>query len=287
FRWSMDSQNSPGGVYFILLGLSQYPQAQNIFCLLLMCFIFTLFRNSLLLLLFCQDPQLHTPMYFFLSNLSFLNVCYTSSSMPEALVNSFMKLCVVECLLLVIMAYDCHMAISNPLCYSVHMEPWLCGLLARSSWTEAFLLTLVPVLTMLLGFCGHQVINLFSHELLVLLKLACSDLQLYESFMVGTSALTLLAPFAFIMASYGQILACCAVEGHGKAFSMCSLHLTVVALFYGPAISMYMLSQDKNTQDKDKIISMSYSILPMMNPLIYSLCNKEVKGTFRQLMGEK
>eukprot|EP00071_Canis_lupus_P044903 XP_022278460.1 olfactory receptor 13H1-like [Canis lupus familiaris] len=160
---------------------------------------------------------------------------------------------VVECLLMATVAYDHCVAIVDPLCYSRHMGPWLCSLLAGTSWSVVFLLTTVPVLTMPLEFCVHQVINHLSCELLALLKLACSHLQFYESLMVGTSALTLLAPFAFIVASYRRILVSVlrlrSAGGHAKAFSTCGSHLTVVALFYGTAIFMYMMPQDKIIHD--------------------------------------
>lgn len=307
----MDSRNSTQEIYFVLLGLSRYPRAQTTFCcLLLLSYIVTLLGNSLILLLIRSDPRLHTPMYFFLSNLSFLDVCYTTSSVPQVLINCLVAtpvislgqcmaqmavglyLGVVECLLLAAMAYDRCVAIVDPLRYATHMGPRLCSLLAGASWTAAFLLTVVPVLTMPWEFCGHHVINHFSCELLALLKLACSDLQVYESLMVGTSALTLLAPFAFIVASYGRILVAVlrmrSTEGHSKAFSTCGSHLTVVALFYGTAISMYMMPQDKIMHDRDKIISTAYGALtPMMNPLIYSLRNKDMKGAFWRLLGRK
>ncbi|KAM6223188.1 olfactory receptor 13H1-like [Rhynchocyon petersi] len=307
----MDIRNSTDGIYFILLGLSQYPRAQTVFfCLLLMSYLVILFGNGLILILICYDSRLHTPMYFFLSNLSFLDLCYTSSNVPQILINCLVNvpiislgqclaqmvvglyLGVVECLLLAAMAYDRSVAIGDPLRYSVRMGPRVCGLLAGTSWTAAFLLTVVPVLTMPLEFCGRQVINHFSCELLALLKLACSDLRLYESLMVGTSALTLLAPFAFIVASYGRILAAVlrmkSTEGRGKAFSTCGSHLTVVILFYGTAIAMYMMPQDKTSHDRDKLISISYgAFTPMMNPLIYSLRNKDMKGAFRKFFGKK
>lgn len=172
------------------------------------------------------------------------------------------------------------------------MGPRMCCLLAGTLWTAAFLLTVVPMLTMPLEFCGHYVINHFSCELLALLKLICSDLHFYESLMVGTSALTLLAPCAFIVGSYRRILVVMllmhSAEGRGKAFSTCGSHLTVVALFYGTAISMYMTPQNKTLSDRDKIVSMSYRVLtPMLNPFIYSLRNKDMKGAFRRLLGKQ
>ncbi|XP_034506251.1 olfactory receptor 13H1 [Ailuropoda melanoleuca] len=280
FGRGVDGQNSTE-VSFVLLGLSQYPRAQTaFFCLLLLSYTITLLGNGLILLLICSDRRLHTPMYFFLSNLSFLDMV--------------VGLClgVVECLLLAAMAYDRCVAIVDPLRYPVRMGSRLCSLLAGTSRTAAFLLTVVPVMTMPLEFCGRQFINHFSCEFLALLKLACSDPQFYESLMVGTSALTLLALFAFIVASYGRILVAVlrmrSTEGHGKVFSTCGSHLTVVVLFYGSAIAMYVMPQDKIIRDRDKIISISYGVLtPMMNPLIYSLRNKDVKGALRRLLRRK
>ncbi|XP_036598668.1 olfactory receptor 13H1-like [Trichosurus vulpecula] len=307
----MDRRNSTAVTYFILVGLSEYPRAQVIFfCLLLVSYLVTLLGNSLILLLIHYDPQLHTPMYFFLSNLSFLDICFTSSIVPQMLINCMVRipiislseclaqmcvllyLGVVECLLLAIVAYDRFVAISDPLHYTAKMRPQLCVQLAVVPWFISFLLAVVPVLTMPLDFCGHYTINHFSCELLAILKLACNDLKFYELLMMATSSLTLLVPFTFILASYacilGAVLKMRSADGRRKAFSTCSSHLTVVVVFYGTAISMYMMPQDKASRDEDKIISMLYCIVtPMLNPIIYSLRNKDVKGAFRKLMGRK
>ncbi|XP_068944367.1 olfactory receptor 13H1-like [Petaurus breviceps papuanus] len=307
----MDRRNVTAVTYFILVGLSEYPRAQVIFfCLLLLSYLVTLLGNSLILLLIHYDSQLHTPMYFFLSNLSFLDICFTSSIVPQMLINCLVRvptislseclaqmcvllyLGVVECLLLAIMAYDRFVAISDPLHYSVKMRPQLCVQLAVVPWFISFLLAVIPVLTMPLDFCGHYIINHFSCELLAILKLACNDLKFYELLMMATSSLTLLVPFTFILASYARILGAVlkmrSADGRRKAFSTCSSHLTVVIVFYGTAISMYMMPQDKASRDEDKIISMLYCIVtPMLNPIIYSLRNKDVKGALRKLMEGK
>ncbi|XP_043849890.1 olfactory receptor 13H1-like [Dromiciops gliroides] len=307
----MDGRNTTAVTYFILIGLSEYPRAQVIFlCLLLVSYLVTLLGNVLILFLIHYDSRLQTPMYFFLSNLSFLDICYTSASVPQMIINCLVRipiislgqclaqmcavlyLGVVECLLLAVMAYDRCVAIGDPLRYSVRMGPQLCAQLAGASWVSAFLLTVVPVLTMPLEFCGHHIINHFSCELLAILKLACNDLRVYELLIMVTSSLTLLAPFALILASYGRILGAVlkmrSAEGRKKAFSTCSSHLTVVIIFYGTAISMYMMPQDKASRDRDKIISMLYGVVtPMLNPLIYSLRNKDVKGALQKLLGEK
>ncbi|XP_044522664.1 olfactory receptor 13H1-like [Gracilinanus agilis] len=307
----MDRRNGTDVTYFILVGLSEYPRAQLIlFCILLVAYIVTLLGNSLILFLIHYDPQLHTPMYFFLSNLSFLDICYTSSTVPQMLINClvrtpiislmecFAQMCillylgVVECLFLAIMAYDRFVAISDPLHYAVKMGPQLCLQLAVVPWFISFIIAVVPVLTMPLEFCGHYIIKHFSCELLAIIKLACNDLKFFEMLMMATSSLTLLLPFTFILVSYGHILVAVlkmrSADGRKKAFSTCSSHLTVVVIFYGTAISTYMMPQDKVSRDKDKIIFMMYCIVtPMLNPIIYSLRNKDVKGALRKLIGKK
>lgn len=187
----MRGANQSSVCEFLLLGLSRQPrrQQQLLFLLFLGMYLATVLGNLLILLAISLDARLHRPMYFFLSNLSFLDVCYTSSSVPQVFINCLVALpiislgpClaqmatglylgVVECLLLAAMAYDRSLAIGDPLRYSVRMGPRLCGLLARTSWTAAFLLTVVPVMTMPLEFCGHQVI-----KLLVLSSWSCSSL---------------------------------------------------------------------------------------------------------------
>ncbi|XP_074048891.1 olfactory receptor 13H1-like [Macrotis lagotis] len=307
----MERRNGTDVTYFVLVGFSEYPRVQVIFfCVLLLSYLITLLGNSLILLLIYYDSQLHTPMYFFLSNLSFLDICYTSTIVPQMLINCLVKvptislgeclaqmcillyLGVVECLLLAIMAYDRVVAISDPLHYAVKMGPQLCVQLATIPWVISFLLSVVPVMTMPLDFCGHYVINHFSCELLAILKLACNDLKFYELLMLATSSLTLLVPFTFILASYARILGAVlkmhSADGRKKAFSTCSSHLTVVVVFYGTAISMYMMPQDKVNRDEDKIFFLFYCIVtPMLNPIIYSLRNKDVKGALRKLLGKK
>ncbi|XP_074153755.1 olfactory receptor 13H1-like [Sminthopsis crassicaudata] len=307
----MDGRNHTAVTYFILIGLSEYPRAQIIFfCLLLLSYLVTLLGNVLILFLIHYDSRLHTPMYFFLSNLSFLDICYTSASVPQMIINCLVRipvisfgqclaqmcaglyLGVVECLLLAVMAYDRCIAIGDPLRYSVRMSPQLCIQLSVGSWVSAFLLTVIPTLTTPLEFCGQHIINHFSCELLAVIKIACNDLRYNEYFMMASSFLTLLAPFVFILASYGRILRAVlkmnSTKGRKKAFSTCSSHLTVVIIFYGTAISMYMMPQDKASRDRDKIISMLYGVVtPMLNPLIYSLRNKDVKGALQKLCGEK
>ncbi|XP_074048879.1 olfactory receptor 13H1-like [Macrotis lagotis] len=307
----MDGRNSTAVTYFILVGLSEHPRAQIIFfCMILVSYLVILLGNSLILFLIHYDSRLHTPMYFFLSNLSFLDICYTSSIAPQMIINCLARiptislgeclaqmcislyLGVVECLLLAVMAYDRCVAIGDPLRYSVRMSCQLCTLLAVCTWVSAFLVTVVPTLAIPLEFCGYHIINHFFCEILAMNKIACNDLWLMKLLMVVTSSLTLLVPFAFILVSYGRILGAVlkihSAEGRKKAFSTCSSHLTVVVVFYGTAIAMYLIPQDKTSGEVDKFASLLYGIMaPMLNPLIYSLRNKDVKGALQKLWGEK
>ncbi|XP_068944369.1 olfactory receptor 13H1-like [Petaurus breviceps papuanus] len=306
----MDGRNNTAVTYFILVGLSEHPRAQVIFfCLLLVSYLVILLGNSLILFLVQYDSRLHTPMYFFLSNLSFLDICFTSSSIPQMIINCLIRmpvisagecmaqmctllyLGVVECLLLAVMAYDRCIAISDPLRYTVRMANQVCIQLAGFSWVLAFLLSVVPTLASPLELCSH-IVNHFFCEVLAMIKLACNDLEFNKLLMMATSSLTLLAPFVFILASYGRILGAVlkirSAEGRKKAFSTCSSHLTVVSIFYGTAIAMYMTPQDKTSREQDKLASLLYGVVtPMLNPLIYSLRNKDIKKALRKLLGEK
>ncbi|XP_043846740.1 olfactory receptor 13H1-like [Dromiciops gliroides] len=306
----MEGRNNTAMTYFILVGLSGHPRAQVIlFCLLLVSYLIILLGNSLILFLVQYDSRLHNPMYFFLSNLSFLDICFTSASIPQMIINCLVRmpvisagqcvaqlcallyLVVVECLLLAVMAYDRCIAISDPLRYPVRMHNQFCIQLSALSWVLAFFFSIVPTVAMPLELCSN-IINHFFCEVLAVIKLACSDLQLNELVMMATSSLTLLVPFVFILASYGRILGAVlkirSTEGRKKAFSTCSSHLTVVVIFYGTAMAMYMMPQDKTSRDQDKLVSLLYGVVtPMLNPLIYSLRNKDVKEALRKLQGEK
>uniref|UniRef100_G1PYK0 Olfactory receptor family 13 subfamily H member 1 n=2 Tax=Myotis lucifugus TaxID=59463 RepID=G1PYK0_MYOLU len=238
----------------------------------------------------------HTPMYFFLSNLSFLDLCYGTVSMPQALLHCFSThpylsyprcltqmsvsffLATAECLLLAVMAYDRVVAISNPLRYSMVMNGPVCVWLAATSWGASLVLTTMVTLSLHLHFCGTNVINHFVCEILSLLKLPCSDTSFNELMILITGIFTLMLPFGFILLSYVQIatvvLKIHSAQGMLKALSTCGSHLTVVTIFYGAAISTYMKPQSKSSPDLDKFISVFYGALtPMLNPLIYSLRN--------------
>uniref|UniRef100_F6XXH2 Olfactory receptor n=2 Tax=Monodelphis domestica TaxID=13616 RepID=F6XXH2_MONDO len=296
---------------FILVGFSQKPHVQVAFFTGLLCFyIFTVWGNSLIITVIQRDTQLHTPMYFFLSNLSFLDICYTTSWEPYVLAQCFkdfptisytscyaqmtisLFLGMTECLLLAIMAYDRFVAISNPLRYTVIMSNQVCLQMAVGTWAGAFLLSVMPIVAIPAQYCGHNVINHFTCEIQALLKLVCSDTPMSLILGLVISTFTLPLPFTFILISYIRIVAAVlrirSTEARLKAFSTCGSHLTVVTIFYGTAIYMYLKPQSKESQDQDKVISILYgAVTPMLNPLIYTLRNKDVKGALRKLIGGK
>ncbi|KAM5195843.1 olfactory receptor 13H1 [Hipposideros larvatus] len=307
----MAMDNATAVLGFLLIGISNYPEWRvTFFTLVLLTYLSTLLGNGLIIVLIRIDPHLHTPMYFFLSNLSFLDLCYGTVSMPQALVHCFsthpylsypqcltqmsvsLFLATAECLLLAVMAYDRMVAISNPLRYSVIMNGPVCGWLAASSWGASLVLTAMLIISLHLRFCGANVINHFVCEILFLLRMACSDTSLNELMILITSIFTLFLPFGFILLSYVQIAAAIlknrSAQGRLKAFSTCGSHLTVVTIFYGAAISMYMKPQSRSSPDQDKFISVLYGALtPMLNPLIYSLRNKDIKEAMRKVMTKR
>ncbi|ELK17647.1 Olfactory receptor 13D1 [Pteropus alecto] len=265
-----------------------------------------LLGNSFLIIICILDSHLHTPMYFFLGNLSFLDICYTSSSIPPMLVMlvserksiSFIG-CIslglgsTECVLLAVMAYDRYVAICNPLRYPIIMNKALYVHMAAWSWIIGCLNSLVQtVLTMVLPFCGNNVIDHLTCEILALLKLICSEITINVLIMTVASIVLLVIPLLLIFISYvfilSSILRINSTEGRKKAFSTCSAHLTVVILFYGSALFMYMKPKSKDTKASDEIIGLSYGVVtPMLNPIIYSLRNKEVKEAVKKILSKQ
>nr|XP_056705753.1 olfactory receptor 13H1-like [Euleptes europaea] len=296
---------------FVLVGLSRQPHVRMaLFMLFLAMYAITVAGNGLIVVLTVVDSHLHTPMYFFLSNLSFIDVCYVTTSVPQMLVHCFkdkaiiplgrcfaqmsisLFLGVAECLLLAIMAYDRFVAICSPLHYTLIMNRKLCIVLAVSLWFSSFLLTIVPFFSMPARLCGQNVVNHFVCEVQAVLKLACSDTHANGLSMLITSVFTLLFPFAFILLTYGRIglavLRIRSAQGRGKALSTCGSHLVVVGIFYGTALAAYLKPQAKTFTNRDKIVAVFYVVVtPMLNPLIYSLRNRDVKGAFWRLIGRK
>ncbi|XP_011856003.1 PREDICTED: olfactory receptor 2S2-like [Mandrillus leucophaeus] len=303
---------------FILLALSAHPKLEKtFFALILLMYLVILLGNGVLILVTILDSRLDTPMYFFLRNLSFLDICYTTSSVPLIL-DSFLtprktisfSACVVqmflsfamgatECVLLSLMAFDRYVAICNPLRYPVVMSKAAYVPMAVGSWTAGITNSVVQTsLAMRLPFCGDNVINHFTCEILAVLKLACADISINVISMVVANMIFLALPVLFIFVSYVFIIATIlripSAEGRRKAFSTCSAHLTVVIVFYGTILFMYgkPKSKDPLGADKqdlaDKLISLFYGVVtPMLNPIIYSLRNKDVKAAVRNLMAQK
>ncbi|XP_011286857.1 LOW QUALITY PROTEIN: olfactory receptor 13C7-like [Neofelis nebulosa] len=303
---------------FILLGLSAHPKLEKtFFVLILLMYLVILLGNGVLILVTVSVSRLHTPMYFFLGNLSFLDICYTTSSVPLIL-DSFLtprktvpfSACAVqmflsfamgatECVLLGMMAFDRYVAICNPLRYPVVMSKAVYVPMAASSWAAGSTTAMVQTsLAMRLPFCGDNVINHFTCEILAVLKLACADISINVISMAVANVIFLGVPVLFIFISYifilTTILRIPSAEGRKKAFSTCSAHLTVVVVFYGTILFMYgkPKSKDPLGADKqdlsDKLISLFYGVVtPMLNPIIYSLRNKDVKAAVRNLVFQK
>ena len=279
-----------------------------LFGLFSLFYVLTLLGNGVILGLISLDPRLHTPMYFFLSHLAIVDISYASNNVPKMLVNLlnkkntisfvpcimqtflYMAFAHTECLILVVMSHDRYVAICRPLRYSVIMSCRVCTVQAVASWTCGSLLALVHVgLILRLPFCGPHEINHFFCEILSVLKLACADTKLNQVVIFAASVFVLVGPLCLVLGSYARILAAIlriqSAEGRRKAFSTCSSHLCVVGLFFGSAIIMYMAPKSRHPEEQQKILSLFYSLFnPMLNPLIYSLRNKEVKSAFRRVL---
>ncbi|XP_075125795.1 olfactory receptor 13H1-like [Leptodactylus fuscus] len=303
----MDLRNQTVLTEFVLTGFSQSLQTRIfLFILFVFFYVLTIFGNCFLIFTVVVSPQIHTPMYYFLSNLSFLDLCYSSNSLPRMLHDVFSKkrrisvtgcltqmyiglfLGGTECILLAVMAYDRYIAICFPLYYTVIMSWRVCHCITVVMWVGSFLFSTVPTMARPLIFCNEYRINHFACEILVLLELACGDLSFYKITIVIISFFTLLSPFIFIVVSYiciiVSILNIRSAEGRSKAFSTCASHLTVVLMFYGTSITMYM-GHTQSFSSNLKYISLIYGVLtPVLNPMIYSLKNAEVKQAFRKIL---
>ncbi|XP_074136641.1 olfactory receptor 13C3-like [Sminthopsis crassicaudata] len=304
----MNEANQTVVLEFILLGLSKHHNVEIVlFVLCLGIYLVILLGNSSLILLSFLDSNLHTPMYFFLSNLSFVDIVGTSSFVPLMLVNllsvrktiSFSGCALqmylthalggTECVLLAMMAYDRYVAICNPLRYTIIMKMRVCVQLAILSWIVGSVNSLLQtILALRLPFCGNNIIDHFYCEILAVLKLICVDISLNTFVMMVAVVLITIIPVLLIFISYMFILVTIlrvnSVEGRKKAFSTCSAHLTVVIIFFGTLLFMYSKPKAKDS-DLDKLIALFYSaVTSMLNPIIYSLRNKEVKAAVKKVM---
>ncbi|XP_058397089.1 olfactory receptor 4S2-like [Diceros bicornis minor] len=294
---------------FIFLGLSQDPRMQLIlFALFLLFYIVIMVGNLLILLMVFSDPRLHTPMYFFLSNLSFVDVAYSSATAPK-MIEDFVSEkktisywgCVTqmftfhffgcaEIFVLTVMAFDRYAAICQPLRYTTIMSANACIVLASLSWLgslgHSFVQTL---LTFQLPFCDAQVIDHYFCDVHPVLKLACADTTLVNMLVIANSGLISLGCFLILLASYTVILFILrkwSAESRHKALSTCGSHLTVVTFFFLPCIFIYL--RPSTAFPLDKAVSVFYTtITPMLNPLIYTLRNEDVKNAMKRLWSRK
>ncbi|XP_014382847.1 olfactory receptor 5A1-like [Alligator sinensis] len=287
---------------FILSGLSCDPQLQILlFCVFLVIYLITLAGNAVIMVVIRADTHLHTPMYFFLFHLSFVDICYSSAIVPKMLVNFLRKHKTIsvnacftqtffiflsascETFMLSVMAYDRYAAICNPLHYVRTMNKRVCRQLVSFSWTMGLMDSLVNTIPVLkLHFCGPNKIGHFSCELPPLLTLSCTEAFSNKIIMISSVVVIGLSTFLLMLVSYihivSTILRIHSAEGRRKAFSTCSSHLIVVSLLYVTAFVQYMKSSYVSSLVLDQVFSIQYSILtPMLNPIIYSLKNKEVK----------
>ncbi|XP_075403740.1 putative olfactory receptor 2W6 [Tenrec ecaudatus] len=296
---------------FVFLGLSSQPEIRLIlFIVFLFFYLLTVTGNIIIITIIRVEPHLHTPMYFFLTNLSFLDICYTSTNVPQMLYNMVGKKTIsfsgcatqmyfslsfgmIECVLLGVMAYDRYVAICHPLHYTLIMDQNTCVQLAAISWSSSFLSSMViNLLTLSLPYCGPNILNHFFCEVPSVLRLACTDTSLTELVVFVFSIIIVFIPLLLIVVSYVRILQSVlrmgSAAGRQKALSTCASHLTVVALFYGTAIFMYMRPQSKSSRAGGKIIAVFYTVItPMLNPLIYSLRNQDVKKAFRRAIAKQ
>ncbi|KAM5189691.1 olfactory receptor 7A10-like [Callospermophilus lateralis] len=304
----MELGNDTQHLEFLLLGLAEDPELQPlIFGLFLFMYLVTVLGNLLIILAVISDSHLHTPMYFFLSNLSFVDICFTSTTIPKMLVNIqtqskaisyagcitqihfFVLFVGLDDFLLAVMAYDRYVAICLPLNYMVIMNFRLCGLLVLVSWFVSFLHALLQSLMMLrLSFCTDLEIPHFFCELNQAIHRACSDTFLNDLVIYITAVFLGGGPLAGILYSYYKIVssirAISSAQGKYKGFSTCASHLSVVSLFYGTSLGVYLSSDVAQNSHSIATASVMYTVVtPMLNPFIYSLRNKDIKSALRRL----
>ncbi|KAM6108046.1 olfactory receptor 10A4-like [Pterocles gutturalis] len=297
--------------YFQFLPFSSIPEIQgSLFGLVLLMYLSTLVGNILIIVITTVDVALHSPMYFFLKNLSFLEIGYTTSTIPKMLVKfltqrksisflgraiqmyAFSLLGITECCLLAAMAYDRYVAICHPLHYMTMMSWNVCFLLSAVSWLIGVLVAFgQTTFIFTLPYCGPNRINHFFCDLPPLLKLACVDTYKNEITTYIIAVLFIMIPFLLIIVSYVQILHTIfkmpSASDKRKTFSTCSSHLVVVTLFYGSGIVTYLRPKAHYSSSNNKLLSLSCTLMsPMTNPLIYSLRNKEVKQALKRLIAK-
>ncbi|XP_069068342.1 olfactory receptor 1f45-like [Pleurodeles waltl] len=296
---------------FVLLGLSDHPKSQtSLFVLFLAIYLTSLAGNTIIISVTVLDSKLQTPMYFFLRNFSFVDACFTSTTIPKLLANLLSKKknisfsgCITqlyfflfigntERFLLAVMAYDRYVAICNPLRYSTIMTNKICVVSVVASWVLSSLHSLLySVMASKLPFFGSNVVHHFFCDVPPLLRLSCADTSSYEHVIFIEGSLVVMTTVVAILASYARIISTIlnvpSTAGRWAAFSTCSSHLAVVALFYGTDIFMYFRPSSVYSLNYDRVVSLMYTaVSPMLNPFIYSLRNKEVKGALRKIISK-
>ncbi|XP_006165991.2 putative olfactory receptor 7A2 [Tupaia chinensis] len=297
---------------FLLLGLTEESILQPLLFGLFLCmYLITVCGNLLIILATISDSHLHTPMYFFLSNLSFIDICFTSTTVPKMLMNIqtqsqvitfvgcitqmffYIVFLVLDICLLSVMAYDRYVAICHPLHYTVIMNPWLCGKLVLASWIISVLHSLLHTLMALrLSFCTQVEIPHFFCELNQVIHLACSDTFLNDMVICFAAVLLGGGPLTGILYSYckiaSSIRAISSAQGKYKAFSTCASHLSVVSLFLCTSLGVYLSAGATRSSHSSAVASVMYTVVtPMLNPFIYSLRNKDIKGALKVFFGWK
>ncbi|XP_058998567.1 olfactory receptor 1J4-like isoform X2 [Mustela lutreola] len=305
----MRRENQSSMSEFLLLGLPIRPEQQGVFFFLFLgMYLTTVLGNLLIILLIRLDSHLHTPMYFFLSQLAFTDICFSSVTVPKMLINMhtqdqsipyagcvtqmyfFIFFGCIDNLLLTVMAYDRYVAICHPLHYTTTMREELCIFLLAGSWFLSCASALShTILLAQLFFCANNTIPHFFCDLAALLKLSCSDTSLNEIFIFIVGGLIIILSFIGVLVSYGcigaTILRFPSIKGIYKALSTCGSHLSVVFLFYGTIMDLYFFPSSSNSNDKDIIASVMYTVVtPMLNPFIYSLRNRDMKGAMGKLL---
>nr|XP_055162335.1 LOW QUALITY PROTEIN: olfactory receptor 8B3-like [Nyctereutes procyonoides] len=308
----MAPTNSSFVTEFIVVGLTDLPDLQlPLFCLFLLMYVVTLLGNLGLIILIRLNSHLHTPMYFFLFNLSFIDFCYSSVFTPKMLIHFTSKKNIIsyrgcmtqlyffcffvisECYVLTSMAYDRYVAIYNPLLYNVAMSPNVCSFLMLGSYLMAFSGAMAHTGCMLrLTFCDANTINHYFCDILPLLQLSCTSTYVNELVVFIVVGVNIIVPTVTIFVSYGfilsSILRISSTEGRSKAFSTCSSHIIVVSLFFGSGAFMYLKPSSAGSMDEGKISSVFYTnVVPLMNPFIYSLRNKDIKLALRKIQSRR
>ncbi|XP_036916742.1 olfactory receptor 10A3-like [Sturnira hondurensis] len=308
----MKRQNQSSVVEFILLGFSNFPELQKqLFGIFLVVYLVTLTGNAMIIVIISLEQSLHIPMYFFILNLSVVDLSFNAVIMPEMLVVLSSEKCtitlsgcftqmyflilfgVTECLLLGTMAYDRFAAICHPLSYPMIMNKSVFMKLVMFSWVSGIMVATVQTSWVFsFPFCGPREINHLFCETPPVLELACADTFWFEIYSFTGTILVIMAPFFLILLSYIRILFAIlkmpSTTGRQKAFSTCASHLTSVTLFYGTAIMTYLQPKSGYSPETKKVMSLTYSLLtPLLNPLIYSLRNSEMKRALKKLWRRK